>query len=325
MRLPTLLCSLALAALTAAAADAPKAPATPAKSPAAKPALPTYLTIETAGPDFPLQGEYAAEGIGADIIALGDGNFRLVIFKGGLPGAGWDLSAKTEVEAKRDGDTVRFKDFAELKGGALTIGKDSLKRVERRSPTEGAKAPAGAVILLDGTSADAWNGGHLDERKLLAAGTTSKQAFQSFRMHLEFLLPFKPLGRGQDRANSGVYVQNRYEIQVLDSFGLKGLDNECGGIYQQSAPKVNMCFPPLQWQTYDIEFTAAKFDADGKKTADAILTVKHNGVAVQDALALKRATPGGGFKAEVPAPGPFQLQGHGNPVFYRNIWVVEQK
>jgi hypothetical protein len=88
---------------------------------------------------------------------------------------------------------------------------------------------------------------------------------------------------------------------------------------------MNLCFPPLQWQTYDMEFTAAKFDAAGKKTAHAILTVKHNGVVVQDRLELKGATPGGGFKTEVPAPGPFQLQGHGNPVFYRNIWVVERK
>ncbi len=324
MRLPALLCALSLAAFTGYGADAPK-PATP-KAPAPKNVEPpVYMSVETAGPDFPLQGEYAGEGLGANIIALGDGNFRLVTFKGGLPGAGWDVSAKTEAEAKRDGDVVRFKDLAELKGGVLTIGATSLKRIERHSPTEGAKPPAGAIILLDGSNADAWKGGHLDERKLLAAGTTSKQAFQSFTLHLEFLLPFKPLGRGQGRANSGVYVQNRYEVQVLDSFGLKGLDNECGGVYQNSAPKVNMCFPPLQWQTYDIEFTAAKFDADGKKTANAILTVKHNGVVVQDKLSLKGATPGGGFKTEVPAPGPFQLQGHGNPVYYRNVWIVEQK
>ena len=324
MRLPALLCTLSLAAFTGYAADAPK-PATP-KAPAPKNVEPpVYMTVETAGPDFPLQGEYAGDGLGANIIALGDGNFRLVTFKGGLPGAGWDASAKTEVEAKRADDIVRFKDLAELKGGVLTVGSTSLKRIERHSPTEGAKAPAGAVILLDGSHADAWNGGHLDERKLLAAGTTSKQAFQSFTLHLEFLLPFKPLGRGQGRANSGVYVQNRYEVQVLDSFGLKGLDNECGGVYQNSAPKVNMCFPPLQWQTYDIEFTAAKFGADGKKTDNAILTVKHNGVVVQDKLSLKGATPGGGFKTEVPAPGPFQLQGHGNPVYYRNVWIVEQK
>ena len=103
---------------------------------------------------------------------------------------------------------------------------------------------------------------------------------------------------------SGVYLMGNYEVQVLDSFGLKGLDNECGGIYKNAAPKVNMCFPPLQWQTYDVEFTAAKFDKDGKKTANAVVTVVHNGVTVHDNLELKGATPGGGFKTEGPAPGP---------------------
>ena len=324
MRFPLLFGACCASLLTAQAADAPKAGAPPAE--------PTYLTVETAGPDFLLQGEYGGDKLGADVIALGKDTFRLVLHKGGLPGAGWDGSAKTEVEGKRNGEGVSFAGAikAELKDGVIS-GQNAagegfvLKRIVRHSPTEGAQPPVGAVILFDGSNADAWNGGHLDERKLLAAGTTSKQAFQDFTLHLEFLLPFKPLGRGQARANSGVYVQNRYEVQVLDSFGLKGVDNECGGVYKNSAPKMNLCFPPLQWQTYDMEFTAAKFDAAGKKTAHAILTVKHNGVVVQDRLELKGATPGGGFKTEVPAPGPFQLQGHGNPVFYRNIWVVERK
>jgi hypothetical protein len=324
MRLPLLFGACCATLLTAQAADAPKA--------APAPTEPTYLTVETAGPDFLLQGEYGGEKLGADVIALGKDTFRLVLHQGGLPGAGWDGSAKTEVEGKRHGAGVSFVGAikAELKDGTLS-GQTAagagfvLKRVERHSPTEGAKAPAGAITLFDGSNADGWNGGHLDERKLLAAGTTSKQAFQDFTLHLEFFLPFKPLGRGQGRANSGVYVQNRYEVQVLDSFGLAGLDNECGGVYKNSAPKVNMCFPPLQWQTYDMEFKAAKFDAAGKKTANAVLTVKHNGVVVQDRLELKGATPGGGFKNEVPAPGPFQLQGHGNPVYFRNIWLVETK
>ena len=324
MRLPLLFGACCATLLTAQAADAPKA--------APAPTEPTYLTVETAGPDFLLQGEYGGEKLGADVIALGKDTFRLVLHQGGLPGAGWDGSAKTEVEGKRHGAGVSFVGAikAELKDGTLS-GQTAdgagfvLKRVERHSPTEGAKAPADAITLFDGSNADGWNGGHLDERKLLAAGTTSKQAFQDFTLHLEFFLPFKPLGRGQGRANSGVYVQNRYEVQVLDSFGLAGLDNECGGVYKNSAPKVNMCFPPLQWQTYDMEFKAAKFDAAGKKTANAVLTVKHNGVVVQDHLELKGATPGGGFKNEVPAPGPFQLQGHGNPVYFRNIWLVETK
>jgi hypothetical protein len=133
-----------------------------------------------------------------------------------------------------------------------------------------------------------------------------------------------PRARGQARANSGVYVHGCYEVQVLDSFGLAGKDNECGGIYQQSAPRVNLCYPPLQWQTYDIDFTAARFGPDGQKTANARLTVRHNGAVVQDDLELKRATPGGVAK-EGPGPGPLHLQNHGNPVYFRNVWVAEKK
>lgn len=311
------------------AADAPKGKAT-AQPKAPEP--PTYLTVETAGQDFSLQGEYSSGKIGANVIALGEGNFRLVLFQGGLPGDGWDRSPKTEFAGRRTGEVVSFEGVPETRltkdGLALTMpdqGRTSiLKRIVRHSPTEGLAAPQNAIVLFDGKNAEAWVDGKVDERGLLAANTKTKQAFRSFRLHIEFLLPFKPLGRGQSRANSGVYLQHRYEVQVLDSFGLKGLDNECGGIYKNSAPSVNMCYPPLQWQTYDVDFTAAEFDADGKKTADAVVTVTHNGVIVQDKLALRGATPGGAFKTEVPAPGPIYLQGHGNPVFYRNIWVVEK-
>jgi hypothetical protein len=264
--------------------------------------------------------------MGANVISLGKGEYRLVLFKGGLPGAGWD-GTTFEVDGKRDGEGVLFKDnidSATLANGGLTIKSTgiTLKRTIRHSPTEGLAAPKGATILFDGQNADAFVDGKIDPRGFLEANTKTKQAFTDFKLHLEFFLPFKPLGRGQGRANSGLYLQHRYEVQVLDSFGLKGLDNECGGIYKNAAPKVNMCFPPLQWQTYDVEFTAAKFDKDGKKTANAVVTVRHNGVTVHDGLELKGATPGGGFKTEVPAPGPFYLQGHGNPVVYRNVWVV---
>lgn len=289
----------------------------------------TFLTPATAGPDYLDQGEYRNDWGGAQVIALGDGQFQMVTLQGGLPGDGWNKEYRQENSGKREGAKIIFtgeKGYrAELAAGKITItteggGPYTMDKVERKSPTLGAKPPAGAIVLFDGTNTDAWEGGHLDERHLLASGCKTKQSFQDFTAHVEFLLPFKPLGRGQGRGNSGFYLQDRYEVQVLDSFGLKGENNECGGIYSQAKPDVNMCFPPLTWQTYDIEFTAAKFDGAGKKTKNAVATIRHNGVTIHDKLEMKGPTGGG--KAEDATGGQLQLQGHGNPVFYKNIWLV---
>ena len=323
-RLPiaALLLAVAVPPLAAAEGDGP-APKKPD----------TFLTVETAGPDYADQGEYSNDWGGAQVVALGGDRFRLVISKGGLPGAGWDGEPRTELEGKRNEGRIEFKNEKtgwthSVVQGVFTTRTDAgetytMNKVHRTSPTLGAKPPAGAVVLFDGRNADEWNDSHVDDRGLLAAGPTSKRTFQTLTLHVEFLLPFKPLGRGQDRGNSGVYLQDRYEVQVLDSFGLKGENNECGGIYSQTRPSVNMCFPPLVWQTYDINFQAAEFDADGKKTKNAVITVKHNGVTIHDRVEIKGSTGGG--KPEAPTPGPIQLQGHGNPVFYRNLWSVARE
>ena len=296
---------------------------------AEKPNEPTFLTPAAGGQDYADQGEYTNSWGGIQVIALGNGNFRMVSYQGGLPGDGWNQNSKTETPGKREGNKVVFTGAngyrAELADGKVTITTDNggpwtMEKIVRQSPTLGAKPPADAVVLFDGTSADAWNGGHMNEQHWLVAGCKSKERFTNFTAHVEFYLPFKPFARGQERANSGVYLQDRYEIQVLDSFGLKGLDNECGAIYSQTAPSVNMCYPPLTWQTYDVDFTAAKYDEAGKKVKDAVVTLRHNGVTVLDQVDLKGPTPGG--IRETPNGGPLQLQGHGNPVFFRNVWVV---
>ena len=315
-----------------------------------------FTDPENAGNDYKVQGEYegsaGADKWGAQVIAMGDGKFHAVFEPGGLPGAGWDAKTRYESEGQLEGDTVKLvpadnvawteghipppvevkKGFeATLTGDTLTGKTNSgetftLKKTVRHSPAEGAKAPAGAIILFDGSNADAWTGTKVIEGNLLKEGGETKQKFTDYTLHVEFYLPFKPFARNQERGNSGVYNQHRYEIQVLDTFGVKGMDNECGGIYTKAAPLVNMCYPPLTWQTYDIEFTAARFQ-NGKKTSPAEITVKQNGVLVQDHV--KVDGPTGGGKKEDPSEavesGPLYLQEHGNPVAYRNVWLVEKK
>lgn len=215
------------------------------------------------------------------------------------------------------------------------IASFTLRRVQRTSPTLGAQPPAGAVVLFDGKDLSQWKVAGKEERPAawkLADGAmevapnggtiVTKKQFGDCDLHLEFRTPFMPTKRGQERGNSGVYMQGRYEIQVLDSYGLTGEDNECGGIYKVAQPRVNMCAPPGQWQTYDISFRAPRFDANGNKTASAMVTVRHNGVIIHQNLAIPGPT-GGALDERVGEPGGLCLQDHGNPVQYRNIWLVE--
>ena len=205
----------------------------------------------------------------------------------------------------------------------VTEHNGTLAKVERKSPTLGAKPPAGATVLFDGSSAEAFENGELIEGNLLGATNCfSKERLNDHQLHVEFRTPFMPAARGQGRGNSGVYVQGRYEVQVLDSFGLEGRNNECGGIYSISEPIVNMCLPPLSWQTYDIDFTAARYDGDGKKIKNARATIELNGVVIHDDLELTHGTPG--YHAEGPEPESLFLQNHGNPVAVRNIWIVKK-
>ncbi len=294
---------------------------------------PAFTEPEAAGPDFAIQGEYTAENGAAQVLAMGNGKFHIVGWSHGLPGAAPDAEKTLEIDAERDSaGVVRFSTpewNGEITGDTLrgtnAEGKTvTAKKTLRTSTTLGQKPPAGAVVLFDGSNADAWQNGKMDERGLLGVGTKSKQTFGDCTLHVEFRTPFMPEARGQGRGNSGVYVQDRYECQVLDSFSLKGQSNETGGIYQVAGPKVNTCLPPLSWQTYDIDLQSARFDSEGRKTENARISVRLNGTLVQDNVELRGPTPGGGLK-ESADPGPIMLQNHGNPVFFRNIWVLEKK
>jgi hypothetical protein len=292
--------------------------------------------------DYPIQGEYAGElnkdvakaKYGVHVIARGGGKFHAVLYTGGLPGDGYDRS-KTKEEcdgATADGVTSFTSPSwtAKIKDSAMTVASTAgqemgqLKRIVRESPTIGLKPPEGAVVLFDGSNVDEWQkGARMTEDKLLMEGVNSVKKFGSCSLHVEFRLPYMPNASGQGRGNSGCYLQSRYETQILDSFGLAGKNNECGGVYTIAEPIVNMCFPPLQWQTYDIDYIAATFE-DGKKVKNAVLTVKHNGILVQDKTELTKNTTSSPL-GEGPEPGPLHLQNHGNPVRFRNIWILEKK
>jgi hypothetical protein len=222
----------------------------------------------------------------------------------------------------------------------LKVAKPEDKQDVKTTPP-----PSGAVVLFDGKSLDGWlkmDGKTPAAWKLVNGAMQSgggniitKEKFGgSFKLHVEFRVPYLPTKKGQERGNSGVYLQGRYEVQVLDSYGLDSKDNDCGAIYEVSKPLVNACKAPAVWQSYDIEFTAPKCQ-DGKVVEPARITVYQNGVKVQDDVRLVRKNKEGkeevvkftraGMDTDPCTPGPIMLQDHGNPVQFRNVWLVKGK
>jgi len=207
---------------------------------------------------------------------------------------------------------------------ATDTGHVNLDLVSVRQPTD-------RITLWDGSGLDEWQ--HTDGRmaswlrlpegvmQVRNGDLRTKQAFGDFKLHVEFKVPLLPPEvTGQNRGNSGVYMQERYELQILDSYGDPTLDNnEAGSIYLQKPPDVNASTAPETWQTYDIEYRAARYGANGAKTENARLTVVWNGVRVHDNVAI--TGPTGGNIPEGPATGSIRLQDHGNTVQYRNIWI----
>jgi len=269
-------------------------------------------------PLFALQGEYTGsldgKEVGVQATVLNDGTYLVATYNKGLPGDKWDKSAISSKKMTKE----------ELK--ALT---SKLTKTERVSPTMGKKAPEDAYMTFPDDFSNVKDG-------LLHAGGQSNKEVGSFEMHVEFMLPFKP-GRNpsnQDRGNSGIYIFNNYEIQVIDSFALDfDVKNNpikmessnkqwCGCLYKTKLADINMAFPPLTWQTYDIQFTAPVFEG-GKKIKNARLTLFHNGVKIHDDYELLNGTGAGAGRKQL-AKGPIYFQNHGNPTVFRNVWVVKK-
>ena len=197
--------------------------------------------------------------------------------------------------------------------------------------TMGTKPPAGAVVLFDGGSLDNWvKMDNSPAQWVVEQGAIqvvpksgdicTRQRFTDHFLHLEFMLSDMAQEAGQRKANSGVFIQGRYEIQVLDSSGwdIPGL-GDCGAIYNQYAPLANACLPALNWQTYDVIFRAPR--CEGKVVKErARLTLFHNGIIVHNNVELEGVT-GAPTDTDIQLPGHLRLQDHGNVIWYRNIWA----
>ena len=269
--------------------------------------------------DFLIQGEYTNKAHGLQIVSVEESQFYLSRYKGGLPGAGWDGSKIVHAWGDFNTATKWIEGFERIKRVAL--GK--------------ATPPEDAIILFDGSNANEWRNGEVHDG-LLFAGTSSIRKFKDFTLHFEFRTSYKPdlpLGH-PDRGNSGLYIFGRYEIQIMDTFGLdtdldvwkeNPLVTEpyawCGSIYKVKAPRINMCFPPLAWQSYDITFRAPRFE-NGVKTENARVSVTHNGIEIHKDVELSNGTGNGGKLPEIES-GSLNLQKHGNLTYFRNIWILE--
>ena len=199
--------------------------------------------------------------------------------------------------------------------------------------TCGATPPPTATVLFNGQDLSNWTardgspaGWKVEDGIMHVVPKTgdvvSTECFTDFFLHLEFRCPDMPEATGQQKGNSGVYLQGRYEIQVLDSYGINipGL-GDCGAIYNQFAPLVNACKPAMEWQTYDVSFRAPRLNEAGEAEEGVRLTVLQNGQVIQNNVVLSGVT-GGAMDENVGEPGPLRLQDHGDLVCYRNIWAV---
>jgi hypothetical protein len=285
-------------------------------------------------PDSTVKLEAAAK-----VVAEGDGYYRIVVT---APGKEGFEGASVEIYGRQFGPEVGLFGRAggyhwngNIKNGTLIANSEygqsfRLNKIESKSPKAALKPPEGAVVLLPfkpGQPPDLsqWTNREwkaLDNGSMQCApgkgeNRTQREFGRLEHLHLEFWLPLEPGNRGQGRANSGVYLADQYEVQVLDSFGLTHTSGDCGGLYGIARARVNASLPPETWQTYDITFQPAQLDNDGKVLEQPKITVLHNGIKIHE----RQEIPSKNHRLK----GPLQLQDHGHPIPFRNIWLVEGK
>jgi len=203
------------------------------------------------------------------------------------------------------------------------------------TPGEAATPPSDAIVLFDGSDLDEWvaardggkagwtvSDGHMTVQPR-AGDIMTKREFEDFQLHIEWRAPAEVSGEGQGRGNSGIFLQGRYEVQVLDNYNNRTYSNgQAASIYKQSIPLANACRPPGEWQVYDIIYTAPRFNADGIRVSPGHVTVLHNGIVVQNHTEIEGTTEYIGRPKNIAhGKGPLRLQDHSNPVSYRNIWI----
>ena len=202
-------------------------------------------------------------------------------------------------------------------------------------------APSDAIVLFDGKDLSQWKSGAREDGEAKwtvhdgvvtvdkkAGDIVTKQEFGDFQLHIEWQIPVNITGESQARGNSGIYLQDKYEIQVLDSYNSETYVNgQASSVYKQSPPLVNAMRKPGEWNVYDIIYTAPTFTNDGKYRTYPTVTVIHNGVLVQNNTIIIGTTEYIGFpRVEAHGKGPIRLQSHGDPsepVSFRNIWIRE--
>ncbi len=327
-----------LATLAAAAPKKKKKAPAPPAPPITNPAKVDSITGEYTG-EFVVDGK-KGEGL-AQVIAEGKGQYRAVLMRGLWKTDKNIKQVRIELTGKVDD-----KGNVPLEGNGwkgTLIGRKTLvaktdkgsfdgKWTVRKSPTLCAKPPKGAIVLLPFAPGKAPDMKEWTNKKWIALSNGAMRVgrgsnftvrkFGSMKLHIEWRCPYEPTRRGQGRGNSGVYTQKRYEVQVLESFGLASKSNDAGSIYRVANTKINASLPPLQWQTYDIEFTNAVM-VDAKTKTPPLMSVKHNGIQIHKDVKMPGKTTAAAASG-LTVKDSLMLQDHGNKVEYRNIWIVEK-